>query len=273
MTRAGEAPVPGNALTWLGQAGFRLRLDGLEILIDPFTSDHEARLTPRPDLVETATGVDWLLITHEHFDHFDAGFVSILASYSAGASIVVPHPLVTRAQELAPELPVVGVAPGDSVGLRGDVRLRCVPAWHATEAGDGYSRGLDEDGFSCFVGYIVSTPEIALYHSGDTLVTDDLRRVLAQERIDVALLPINGRDYFREAAGLVGNMDGREAVQLATELGVALLVPMHWDLFAGNTVRPGGVVDEAAVEARLPVLTPARFVTLPLPRFRHATAP
>jgi L-ascorbate 6-phosphate lactonase len=269
MSGSGDTIMQGDALTWLGQAGFRLRLDGLEILIDPFTSDHEARLTPMPDLVETATRIDWLLITHDHLDHFDDGCVSVLASYSPGASIVVPHPLVPKAEALAPELPVVGVGPGDSLELAAGVHLRCIPAWHAAEVGDGYSQGLGDDGASSFVGYIISTPEIALYHSGDTLVTDDLRRVLAREQIDVALLPVNGRDYFREAAGLVGNMDGREAVQLATELGVALLVPMHWDLFAGNTVRPGAVVDEAAEDARLPVLVPARFVTFPLPRFSH----
>jgi L-ascorbate metabolism protein UlaG (beta-lactamase superfamily) len=178
--------------------------------------------------------------------------------------------VVARAKTLAPELPVVGVGPGDSLQLATTVHLRCIPAWHAAEVGDGYSQGLADDGNCSFVGYIVSTAEIALYHSGDTLVTDELRRVLARERIDVALLPVNGRDYFREAAGLVGNMDGREAVRLATEVGVALLVPMHWDLFAGNTVRPGAVVDEAAEDARLPVLVPARFVTFPLPRFSHA---
>ena len=181
--------MQGNALTWLGQAGFRLRLDGLEILIDPFTSDHEARLVPTPDLAEIATGIDWLLITHDHLDHFDDGFVSVLASYSPDASIVVPHPLVPKAKELAPELPVVGVGPGDSLQLAADVHLRCVPAWHAAEVGDGYSQGLDEDGACAFVGYIISTPEIALYHSGDTLVTDELRHVLAREQIALRSCP------------------------------------------------------------------------------------
>jgi L-ascorbate metabolism protein UlaG (beta-lactamase superfamily) len=62
-------------------------------------------------------------------------------------------------------------------------------------------------------------------------------------------------------------MDAREAVRLAQELGVRVLVPMHWDLFNGNTVRPGIAVDEAAGDSGLHVLVPSRFAELPLPVF------
>ena len=110
---------------------------------------------------------------------------------------------------------------------------------------------------------------VSVYHSGDTLVTDGLREAIAAlPPIDVALLPINGRDFYREALGFVGNMDGREAVRLAEESAIRLLVPMHWDLFAGNTVPPGRAVDEAARTPTLHVLTLARFVPFPLPEFR-----
>jgi hypothetical protein len=42
---------------------------------------------------------------------------------------------------------------------------------------------------------------------------------------------------------------------------------MHWDLFTGNTVRPGSAVDEVAGDSGLHVLVPARFSALPLPAF------
>ena len=67
--------------------------------------------------------------------------------------------------------------------------------------------------------------------------------------------------------GLIGNMDAREAVRLSQEIGVRVLVPMHWDLFRGNTVRPGNAVDEAAGDSGLHVLVPSRFAELPLPVF------
>jgi L-ascorbate 6-phosphate lactonase len=76
---------------------------------------------------------------------------------------------------------------------------------------------------------------------------------------------VNGRDFYREKLGLVGNMDAREAVQFAVEIGARVLVPMHWDLFTANTVRPASVVDEAmSFGPALHVVVPARYVPLRL---------
>ena len=65
-----------------------------------------------------------------------------------------------------------------------------------------------------------------------------------------------GRDFFREERGIVGNLNAREAVELASRVGARILVPMHWDLFAGNTEQPSVVLDEVVrTGARLHVLT------------------
>ena len=256
-----------SSLTWLGQAGFLLEVDGLRLLIDPFLSEHEARLFSPPPAEPLAAGVDWLLVTHEHLDHLDTEFIPLLGARSPDVAVVLPTPIVEQATRLQPGLRTVGVQPGDVLELSPTVRLQVTPAWHGVEVADGYSEGRGDDGLVRFVGYIVRAPGIAIYHSGDTLVTDGLREALAGQAIDVALLPVNGRDYYREGAGLIGNMDAAEAVRLSQELGVRILVPMHWDLFAGNTVRPGGAVDEAAGDSGLHVLVPSRFANLPLPAF------
>jgi L-ascorbate metabolism protein UlaG (beta-lactamase superfamily) len=88
-------------------------------------------------------------------------------------------------------------------------------------------------------------------------VTDEVASSLSRLGIEVALLPINGRDAAREAQGIVGNMDAAEAVELALAVGATRLLPYHWDGYAGNTVPPGTVVDAAA--ARIQVVVPARF--------------
>jgi hypothetical protein len=41
---------------------------------------------------------------------------------------------------------------------------------------------------------------------------------LEGKKIQIALLPINGCDYLREEQGIVGNLDYREAVQLARRI-------------------------------------------------------
>jgi L-ascorbate 6-phosphate lactonase len=250
--------------TWLGQAGFAFRAGSTQVLIDPFTGEHEARLVPPPP-PDIASGVDWLLITHEHLDHLDPDFLPLVVERSPAVQIVLPSPLLELAAPVTGRDRLHPVQPGDSLRLSDHVSVEVIPAWHGIDVADGYGDGSSGERTARFVGYLLQFDGLFVYHSGDTLVTDELLEGLASRTVDVALLPINGRDYFRERAGLVGNMGVREAVGLATEIGVKTLVPIHWDLFAGNTERPGAVLDEVvATGARLHVLllaqmTPYRF--------------
>lgn len=245
--------------TWLGQAGFAFRAGSTTILIDPFIGEHEARLVAPPP-PEIASGVDWLLVTHEHLDHLDPDFLPLVVARSPEVQVVLPSPLAEIAAPVTGRDRLHPVQPGDSLRLSEDATLDVMPAWHGVDVAGGYGDGSAGEGTARFVGYLLQFEGLSVYHAGDTLVTDDLLDGLASRTVDVAVLPINGRDYFRERAGLVGNMGVREAVGLAREIGAGTLVPIHWDLFAGNTERPGAVLDEVvAAGASLHVVTLAQM--------------
>lgn len=236
------APV----VTWLGQAGFRLEAGGRRLLIDPFFTDHEGRRYPPPSPDEHGTGVDWVLVTHEHLDHLDPASLRAVAERSPGVTVVAPAPLEGMVREACPDAAFVGVARGDRVPLGEAGSAAVVPAVHAVHPRDGYTDAAR------FVGYVLDLEGVGIYHAGDTLASDALLAALAPLRVDVALLPINGRTYFREQEDLAGNLDARDAVALATAIGASVLVPIHWDLFEGNTEWPGRAAD-AAAEAGAPL--------------------
>ena len=227
-------------VTWLGQASFRFDVGERRILVDPFFAEHEARLYAPPMVDDHGSGVDWLLVTHDHIDHLDPYSLREVAARSDDLTIVAPRPLEPQVREAASRAAFAGVDRGDRLELPGAGSVTVVPAVHGLTVADGYP---DDPGF---VGYVLELDGTSIYHAGDTIVTDGLIDALAPLRIDVALLPINGRTHFREAGGLVGNMDARDAVALAAEIGATTLVPIHWDLFEGNTEWPGRAVDIAA---------------------------
>jgi L-ascorbate metabolism protein UlaG (beta-lactamase superfamily) len=101
--------------------------------------------------------------------------------------------------------------------------------------GDGSTLGAGPHS----VGYVLGA-EHRIYHAGDTIVTDDLQAALQALRIDVALLPINGRDATRERRGIVSNMDAAEAVELTLAVGATRLVAYHWDASPGTRCRRAG---------------------------------
>ena len=257
------------ALSWLGQAGFALRTGGTggtggaggtTTLIDPFLSPWDGRLYESALPAARAEGVDLVLVTHEHVDHFDAGSAPAIAAASPEAVFVVPVPIVGMVTEsgVAPDR-VVGVQPGDDIELAG-LRIRPVPAMHGVTMVDAYGFGRElSGGLVRFLGFVLDAGGVRVYHAGDTIHFDGMEATLRDLEIDVGLLPINGRDPEREARGIVGNLSEREAAWLAREVAFDLLIPMHYDLFARNRGYPSHVVDSVDRDhPGVPVFVPAR---------------
>jgi L-ascorbate 6-phosphate lactonase len=223
------------SLTWIGQAGFLLRTPSTRLAVDPFLSDHPDRRFPSPVAVDDLVGTKLVLATHEHLDHLDGPALRALLDRDAGARVVVPAPAVPAAVEAGlPADRLVAAAP-DQPLTAGEVTVHPVPALHGVHVADAYSHGLPGDGDAVrYLGYVLDTPDGRLYHAGDTLRWPGQAELLASLGVEVALLPINGRDAEREARDIVGNLDAAEALALARDAAVATVVPMHYDLMEGN---------------------------------------
>jgi L-ascorbate metabolism protein UlaG (beta-lactamase superfamily) len=154
---------------------------------------------------------------------------------------------------------VVGMQPGGATNV-GGLTVRAVPACHGVTMDDAYGFGVAlSGGLVRFLGFVVDLGGVRIYHAGDTIHFDGMEEALGGLGIDVALLPINGRDAEREGRGIVGNLDHREAAWLGSRIGAGLLVPMHYDMFARNLGFPGALVETVGREfPQMPVLVPAR---------------
>ena len=253
--RTGEAGI-----WWLGQASVSLWGPRANVLVDPFLSPNPDRLVPPPFAPREVGGLDAVLCTHEHWDHFDAEALPELAEASPEAVFVVPEPIVDAVVELGIDTGrVLGAQPERSIELDG-VAIHPVPACHGVEAGDAYTFGRElSNGLVRYLGYVVELGGVRVYHAGDTIPFDGLEEQLRELAIDVALLPINGRDAEREAQGIVGNMDAREAAYVAEAAGADAVIPIHYDMFEANLGDPVALLD-VVLHDRLDiaVLVPSR---------------
>jgi L-ascorbate 6-phosphate lactonase len=247
----------GLTIAWLGQAGFLLRAGGTSLLVDAFLSPHPDRQTVAGDPAGYA-GLAGVLATHEHWDHLDLPSWPALATASPAAGLVVPLPLVDQvtAAGLPPER-VAGAVPGEPLAL-GEATVTPVKACHGIHVADAYSFGEELSGGACrYLGYVVSLGGARIYHAGDSIDYPGLAETLRELDVDLALLPINGRDAAREAQDIVGNLDAAESADLAARAGVDTAVPMHYDMFAANPGDPGEFVrllrrDHPSISAVVP---------------------
>ncbi len=250
--------MAGVELWWLGQAGFGLRdpAGGPQLFVDPYLLKREDRTWQAPIGPAELARADVVLVTHEHTDHFDRPTLKAAAEASGSRfRLVVPRPLVDEAVALGiPRDRVIGTQPGETIDLGGAI-VHPVPARHGVNVADAYTLGEAlSGGLVRYLGYVVEVGGVRAYHAGDCIPYEGQTDRVRALRPDLALLPINGRDFYRETErNIVGNMTFREAARLAHDLGVRALVPIHWELFPRNRGYPGDLV--AYVADTYPELT------------------
>jgi L-ascorbate metabolism protein UlaG (beta-lactamase superfamily) len=194
------------------------------------------RQFPPPLSPEEATNAQWVFCTHDHRDHTDPETLGPLARVSPRARFVGPASSRAILHSLAISDDRILVPPVDAPQTYGPLTFTAIPAAHY---------GLDRDAEGSFrhLGFILHLNGVTLYHAGDTILYDGLVERLRKQSIDIACLPVNGRDGWRERRGMTGNLDGREAAELAAAIAADVLIPMHNDMFAANHVTPAVLAD------------------------------
>ena len=221
----------------LGQTGLKINLDSLTVLVDPYLS-HSVQELDAPDLVRQVpipyqprklTDIDWVLITHEHMDHCDPHTIPILAEVNPQCRFMGPRAVREQLQQWGIKEYQITSSPDADINLGNGLSVCSIAAAHPTIR-------RDQHGCPQAVGYVFTYQERVLYAAGDTSICDEMIEILQQlPRIDVALLPVNEDNYFRRRRGIVGNMSVREAFELAQEIKIKEVIPVHWDMFECNS--------------------------------------
>lgn len=225
---------------WLGQSGFLVQWNNRHLLFDPYLSDsltlkYAATDKPHTRMTERVVApgklgfVDLVTASHNHTDHLDAETLRPLLAANPDLRLVVPAANLAFAEERVgtnaqPLIPLDASESFEHVGFE----IHAVPAAHNDLEQDDHGRFR-------FLGYVATFGPFAVYHTGDTLRYPMMTSWLMDWPIDLALLPINGNKPERRVAG---NLDGREAAQLAKDIKARFVVPCHYEMFEFNTASP-----------------------------------
>jgi L-ascorbate metabolism protein UlaG (beta-lactamase superfamily) len=210
-------------LTWLGHASFLGSLGGHRFLIDPVFSQHAGwfyeRFLPPPMAINQLPDVEVVMVTHNHYDHLDAG---VYRTFRDRVAVVVPRGMgrwmrrrgCTRVTELE------WWEQADFEGLR----VTLVPSCHWSR------RGVFDTNRVLWGGYVVEGGGSSVYHSGDSAWFEGFAEIGRRfSNLDAAMLPIGGYEpaWFMEHYHLNPDQAGRAFLAL----GAQNLIPMHWGTF------------------------------------------
>ncbi len=163
-TQSGKAV----AFNFIKHGSLEIIYDTVHIQVDPVS-----KLPPETDYSKFSKA-DLILITHEHYDHYDEAAIDTLSKKS---TVVVLNGRCAAMLRRGTSLDN-----GNSVQLQSDITIDAVPAYNTTPAHTKFHpKGRDN-------GYVLTLDGFRIYIAGDT---EDIPELKNLQNIDVAFLPCN----------------------------------------------------------------------------------
>ena len=195
----------------LMHSSIRIEYGGRNLYIDPCSN-----LRGRTVDYAAMPKADIILVTHEHFDHYDTAAIRQL---TADGTLLIMNP---RCVELYGS--GTAMANGDRQQLADGIMLEAVPAYNTTaEHLQFHPKGRDN-------GYILTLDGLRIYITGDT---EDIPEMADIKNIDIAFLPCN-QPY---------TMTPEQLVNAAKMVNPKVLFPYHY-----------GETDVTTIPAQLPAI-------------------
>jgi L-ascorbate metabolism protein UlaG (beta-lactamase superfamily) len=246
-------------LTLIRSATLRIEYAGQTLLVDPQLDPAGAREavpnTPNPrrsplgELPEppeaVLAGVDALLVTHLHRDHFDDTAKRLLDKHL---------PLFCQPPDTE-RLHADGFT--DARAVYGDATFHDV----LIERTEG-QHGTGEIGaqMAPVCGFVLAAPaEPTVYIAGDTILCDEVRHAVATYRPDVIVVNASAAQ-FNEGGPIV--MDNDDVVALAREAPGAQIVAVHFECVSHSTETRADLRERLRQEGLTNVVVPEDGATV-----------
>ena len=229
---AAAAPAKAPALTrltWYGHAAFRVVTPkGAVLMIDPWLKNpKDPAAKDGADPVAAVGKVDYILLTHGHFDHVGD---SVELAKKTGARLVAVYELgMNMAKLLGYPKDQMGMDTlmnaGGSIEIAGgEVRVSMTPAIHSSGL-ENPKAGPDQPEFVYGgdpVGLVIAVKDgPTIYDTGDSAYFGDMRLIRSEYRPDAALIDVGG--HF--------GMEPAQAVLAAEAVRARYVIPHHYGTF------------------------------------------
>ncbi len=216
-----------DVLVWFGHSSYFLQIDGKKMLIDPVFSGHAS---PFSFLVKSFKGsdvyapedfpaIDYLLITHDHWDHLDYETITklkvgkIITGLGVGAHL--------ERWGFRPDQ-IIELDWNQTAKLDSGFVLTATPGRHFS--GRGFKRNQ-----SIWCSFVLQSPSIKVFVGGDSGYDTHFTKIGTDHGpFDLALLECG---QYNKSWKYIHSMP-EQTVQAAIDLKVKVLMPVHWGKFA-----------------------------------------
>jgi len=214
---------------WLGHSSYYIQLGGKKMLIDPVLSDHAAPFSfinkafagTNVYTAQDIPGVDYLLISHEHWDHLD--YPTAAALKNKVNHVICPLGIGAYFETWGYDTNKISEGDWyDQFEFGDGIQIRLLPARH-------YSNRLLKENQTLWGGFALEFGVRRLFFSGDSGYGPHFAEIGRQfGSFDFAALDCG--QYDERWANI--HMNPEEAIEAAKDLNAATLLPSHVGRFS-----------------------------------------
>ena len=217
---------------WLGHSTYLVQINDITFLTDPLFSNYCSpipfKLLKRhhtlPLPIQELPPIDYVLISHNHFDHLDEKSVFQINSRFSNVRWLVPRGLKDWFLKRNIQN-VIEFDWGQTVEFSRDCRITAVPGQHFS------GRALFDQNHTLWCGFVVECQKKTFYFVGDTGYNEiDFKEIGKRwSSIDLSLIPIG--TYIPSRFMLTVHSGPEEAVKIHLDVHSHLSLGMHWKTF------------------------------------------
>ncbi len=206
---------------FIGHSTVLAELEGTRFITDPIVSKRALvvrRKRPAGYIPEDLADIDFVLLSHAHWDHLDRPTLRKIARNSK-ARVICPRGHLSLLNDLGFRA-VFEMDRDDVLSLDG-FHFSLTPVNHRGK------RWLER--YRSSAGIFVSGPTHSFWFAGDTGYRNDFARGMQDSHPDVALIPIGAyepREWFH-----MMHMDPSDALQAFIDVKATYMLPIHWGAF------------------------------------------
>ena len=210
-------------ICWLGHASFLVQIESKRFLFDPIFGNlpFYKRYANSPYSVEELGRIDYIFISHTHYDHFDTA--SIKALLPKNAHYILPLGMAKYLYKIDKNIKLSTLNWYENFSINAKLKISLVPAKHWGR------RGIFDTNKSLWGGCVVESKKHTIYFAGDTAYDEHFKEIGKKFKINYALLPIGAYEpieIMRE-----NHLNPKEALKAKRDLNAETILPMHYGTF------------------------------------------
>ena len=215
---------------WVGHSTFLIKKNGITILTDPVFSDRASpfknigpkRLIPPAIPIKKLPAIDFITISHNHYDHLDIRSLKDLYLLNSNTIFLVP----AGDKKLLERQKIENVYEYEwwEGYLSDELKITFTPVQHWSK------RGLFDRNKSLWGGWFFEFNDFSIFHAGDTGYSEDFKSTrMKLGSPKYAFIPIGA--YDPEWFMAESHVNPEDAVQIMLDLGAESSFGMHWATF------------------------------------------